>query len=234
MMSNLQFPPDKPPLILALDTSAPRASFALARGAEVVASSESDTSIPHSKVFFDLLSKLLRAAGLSLADIGAFAAATGPGSFTGLRVGLSAIKGLSHALGKPAIGVNSIDAAALTVRIVGKILVVIDAGREEAYVGLREIRADGTIRPLGTDTVGPFVIESFDAETEGEPLAVLRLGARPEPIGNFPANWQTVTPAMTSAEAIAIRAAGLLQNQTRFGLHPHYVRPSDAEIKTKP
>src|SRR5438045_2296487 len=116
-MSNLQIPPDRPPLILAVDTSSARASFAIARGAEIIASSQSDASIPHSKIFFNLLSNLLQSAGFSITDVNLFAAAVGPGSFTGLRVGLSAIKGLSHATGKPSIGVSSLDAIALTSRV---------------------------------------------------------------------------------------------------------------------
>ena len=80
-------------MILAVDTSHARASFAISHGAKIVAAHQSDASIPHSKIFFDLLSLLLQDAGLSLAEIDVFAAAVGPGSFTGLRVGLSAIKG---------------------------------------------------------------------------------------------------------------------------------------------
>src|SRR5690349_3161414 len=94
-MSNLQIPLDRPPLILAVDTSSARASLAIARGAEIIASSQSDAFIPHSNIFFDLLSNLLHSAALSITEINLFAAAVGPGSFTGLRVGLSAIKGLS-------------------------------------------------------------------------------------------------------------------------------------------
>lgn len=232
-MSNLQYPPENPPLILAVDTSSARASFAVARGARIIASSESDVSIPHSKIFFELLSSLLRTAGLSLAQVGAFAAATGPGSFTGLRVGLSAVKGLSHALGKPALGVNSIDAAALATKIIGRILVMIDAGREEVYAGVRDIGADGTITSFGADVVGPLpsIIESLGAKTSLEPLPVISISARQGPIENPPLHWRPAIAALSMAEAIAIYASHLLQRHAHFDLHPHYIRPSDAEIK---
>jgi tRNA threonylcarbamoyladenosine biosynthesis protein TsaB len=233
MMSNLQFPPENWPLILAVDTSSARASFAIARGPQVIASRESAVSIPHSKTFFDLLSSLLQTTGLSLAQIGAFAAATGPGSFTGLRVGLSAIKGLSHPLGKPALGINSIDAAALTAKIIGKILVMINAGREEVYAGVRHVGADGDIISFGADLVGPLssIIESLAAKTLLEPLSVISVGAWQGPVENLPSHWQPVTAGCATAEAIAIHASHLLQHHAHFDLHPHYIRPSDAEIK---
>jgi len=232
-MSIRHFPPDKPPLILAVDTSSARASFAISRGPQIIASSEGGVSIPHSKIFFELLSSLLQTAGLSLAQVEAFAAATGPGSFTGLRVGLSAVKGLSHALDRPALGVNSIDAAALATKVIGKILVMIDAGREEVYAGLRDIGADGAINPVGADVVGPLpgVIESFKAKISAEPLSVIRVGAEREPNENLPAGWNAVTAVLSTAEAISVHASNLLRHQTHFALHPHYVRPSNAEIK---
>ncbi|MEP7340868.1 MAG: tRNA (adenosine(37)-N6)-threonylcarbamoyltransferase complex dimerization subunit type 1 TsaB [Acidobacteriota bacterium] len=232
-MSNLQFSPDHPPIILAVDTSSVRASFAIARGATIIASSQSDAFSPHSKIFFDLLSELLQNAGLLVADIDVFAAATGPGSFTGLRVGLSAIKGLSHAMGKPGIGVSSIDAIALSSKVSGKILALIEAGREEIYSGLREIDEDRIPKPIGTDTVGRLskVIESFTQYLNKEPLTVVRLSEHGEGQNVIPSNWQIAAMASITAEEIAVYAGKILNSRTGQGLHPYYIRPSDAEIK---
>ena len=237
-MSNLQFPPDLSPIILAVDTSHARASFAISRGATILASHQSDPSIPHSKIFFDLLSLLLQDAGLSLAEIDVFAAAVGPGSFTGLRVGLSAIKGLSHSLGKPVVGVTSIDAVALTPEVTGKVLALIDAGREEVYAGLREISADKMLGSLGDDSVGklPDVIKSFNQYVMEEPLTIVRQSDSERGSFDLPLNcllnWKMANPTSTTAEGIAIYVDNTIKNQTtRLGLHPYYIRPSDAEIK---
>lgn len=232
-MSNLQFPPDHPPVILAVDTSSVRASFAIARGATIIASSQSDAFSPHSKIFFDHLSALLQKARLPVTEIDIFAAATGPGSFTGLRVGLSAINGLSHAMGKPIIGVSSIDAVALSSKVTGKVLAIIDAGREEVYAGLREIGEDRISKPFGTDAVGrlPNVIESFTQYIKKESLTVVRLSDCGDGKSIFPSHWQIAALTSITAEEIAIYAGKTLNSGTLHGLHPYYIRPSDAEIK---
>ncbi len=118
-MSNLNFNDGKPLVVLAADTSSACSGFALARGSELIASLQSQTSEPHSRTFFFQTSELLKRAGMKLNDVDVFAAATGPGSFTGLRVGLAAVKGFAHSMGKPAIGINSIDALALGSKAVG-------------------------------------------------------------------------------------------------------------------
>jgi len=220
-------------LILAVDTSSACASFAIARGTEVIASIESDASMPHSKVFFDLLTSLLQRANLSLAEIGVFAAAAGPGSFTGLRVGLSAIKGISHARGKPAIGVNSLDAVALTAKTPGKVLALIDAGRAEVYAGLRDVCVDGTFQLCGTDCVGQLsaIIESVGQHLGAEALTVASVGSQEIAPAYLPINWRMATAATTTAEEIAIYAGRMVTGQFNNGLHAHYIRPSDAEIK---
>src|SRR5262245_41766867 len=99
--------------ILAADTSSPLASLAIVRGDKILASLAGGAHLPHSKALFSNLSILLQLSGLELLEIDAFAVATGPGSFTGLRVGLASIKGLAHTLSKPAIGISSFDALAL-------------------------------------------------------------------------------------------------------------------------
>jgi tRNA threonylcarbamoyladenosine biosynthesis protein TsaB len=224
-MSNRQFHQDHPPLVLAVDTSSACASFAIAHGEVVIASLKTDAPIPHSKTFFNQVSSLLQTSEVSLSEMDAFAAATGPGSFTGLRVGLSAVMGLSHALCVPAVGVNSLDALALASKATGKVLVMINAGREEVYVGLRFIREDKIPEILGEDMVGPAsrIIHSFDQFTQGDSLTVIRNGF----------NDQVMDLVANTAEEVAIYATRILVNKSDFNLHPHYVRPSDAEIKRK-
>lgn len=243
-------------LILAVDTSSPTSSFAIADGQTILASLTSSVKTPHSRTFYDHLSILLKLAGCSLNDIDAFAAATGPGSFTGLRVGLAAIKGLAHTTGKPAIGINSIDALALSANIAGLVLVVINAGRREVYNGLRLITALGLVKTEGRDAVGavnesirnvsqaiqslalqqPLLVVGDGALSHQDELAAcaathqsaLRLVAR---FDHQCSAWQLKTSVSGVAEEIARYAGLLISNGLMPSLHPHYVRPSDAEIK---
>src|SRR5579864_9136035 len=81
------------------------------------------------------ISGLLEKHGFTKADIGAFIVVSGPGSFTGLRVGLAAIKALAEILQKPIVPVSLLEAVALNQRQSGSILTALDAGRGEVYAG---------------------------------------------------------------------------------------------------
>src|SRR5688500_16230868 len=99
-------------LILALDTTTRAGSCAVTRASVVVRDVASDTSRPPASRLPGELMMLLDAAGVQLQDIDIFAVATGPGSFTGLRIGIATMQGLAFAAGKPLIGVSAFDALA--------------------------------------------------------------------------------------------------------------------------
>lgn len=231
-MSNLNsthdFTGENPPLVLAVDTSSAYAGFALARGAELIASLKIDASVPHSQTFFLQISELLKVAGISLNEVQIFAAATGPGSFTGLRVGLAAIKGLAHSLGKPAVGINSIDALALSSKVIGEVLVMIEAGRKEFYSGIRQITEDGNVKPIGIDRVGSLALISSELSAQSGTV----VGSVPEEFLADHPGWQFKPGLVTIAEELALSAPGFLHSAD-CSLRPHYVRPSDAEIRRK-
>jgi len=133
-------------LILAADTSGRQGSIALAHGLnsgkcdviEVVPLAGGTFSAQLVPQVAALLSKH----GFNKQDIGAFAVASGPGSFTGLRVGLAAIKGLAEILEKPIATVSMLEAVATAAASQGRVLAVLDAGRGEAYAGQYEVSAD--------------------------------------------------------------------------------------------
>lgn len=130
-------------LLLATDTSGKHGSIALAECApgdecrvlEVVPL----TGGTFSAQLVPQMAALLAKHGFTKRDIGAFAAASGPGSFTGLRVGLAAIKALAEVLQKPIAAVSLLEVVAASSRARGKILAALDAGRNEVYVGECEI-----------------------------------------------------------------------------------------------
>lgn len=228
-MSNLNSTDENPPLVLAVDTSSASAGFALARGPELLASLKTDESIPHSQAFFLQISKLLKVAGVNLNEVQIFAAATGPGSFTGLRVGLAAAKGLAHSLSKPAIGINSIDALALSSKIKGEILVLIEAGRKEFYSGIRSIADDGSPNIIGIDRVGSLALLGLELPAQS---GIIVGSVTEEFLVEHP-GWKFKPCLTTISEEIALSAAKLFLSGGDCALRPHYVRPSDAEIKRK-
>ena len=134
-------------ILLAIDTSGPQGSIALARAPE-------DERSPRELEILDLIpleggtfsaqlvpqiAGLLAKHGLRKENIDAFAAASGPGSFTGLRVGLAVIKALAEILGKPVAAVSRLEALARSAGVRGTVLAALDAGRGEVYAGLYDI-----------------------------------------------------------------------------------------------
>ena len=99
-------------LVLALDTTTSSGSCAVARGPLVVCEQVNDAPKAHAEHLPGDLMSLLERAGIGLADIDAFAVAVGPGSFTGLRIGIATMQGLAFAEGRPLIGVSGFDALA--------------------------------------------------------------------------------------------------------------------------
>ena len=134
--------------ILALDTTSQRASLALRRDGITLAQLTLDSPDGYAHLIFQAIMQLLSDAGVPLHEIDCFAAASGPGSFTGVRVGLAAVKGLAAALGKPAPGISNLRALASF----GNLRPVIDARRGEVYTAAY----DADLRLVSPETVGPF------------------------------------------------------------------------------
>lgn len=135
--------------LLAIDTSGPRLQLALLAGARVYVHVE-DIAKGHAEILFDRIAVLLADAGLAYADLTGIAVTTGPGSFTGLRIGLSAARGLGLALGIPVIGLPTLLATALPHLGALPVAIVADARRGEAYLAVFD--------RTGTALVAPTVV----------------------------------------------------------------------------
>jgi tRNA threonylcarbamoyladenosine biosynthesis protein TsaB len=132
-------------LILAADTSGKQGSLALAECREggicTVIEVIPLTGGAFSAQLVPEMAALLRKHGYTKSDLGAFAVVSGPGSFTGLRVGLAAIKALAEGLQKPIVAISLLEAIARSGAERGRVLAVLDAGRGDFYVGDYEIVA---------------------------------------------------------------------------------------------
>lgn len=122
------------PIVLAIDTAAPRLQLALLAGDRLDVSID-DIAQGHAELLFARVDALLARNSLSYADLTRIAVTTGPGSFTGLRIGLSAARGLGLALGVPVVGVPSLLAISLVAEC-KPTAVLLDARRSEAYFQL--------------------------------------------------------------------------------------------------
>ena len=125
-------------LLLATDTSGKYGSIALANCKEEVCKISEVVSLEGGTFSAQLvpqISALLEKYRFTKQDIGAFAVASGPGSFTGLRVGLAAIKALAEVIGKPIAAVSLLEAVAASASAHGNLMAALDAGRNEIYLG---------------------------------------------------------------------------------------------------
>ena len=123
------------PITLAIDTAAPRLQLALLRADGQVDAEVVDIAKGHAEILFDRLEILLARNGVGHADIDRVAVTTGPGSFTGLRIGLSAARGLGVARKIPVLGIPNLLALSLSAAA-GPVAIVLDARRGEAYFEL--------------------------------------------------------------------------------------------------
>ncbi len=135
--------------LLAIDTAGPRLQLALLRGGRTDTLVE-DMPTGQAERIFPAIAELLARSGIAYADLTRVATTTGPGSFTGVRIGLSAARGLGLALGIPVIGVPSLLAISLATS--GVAVVLLDARRDEAYVQL----FSGPALPIGEPALLPM------------------------------------------------------------------------------
>jgi tRNA threonylcarbamoyladenosine biosynthesis protein TsaB len=134
--------------VIAVDTSSERASVALVEGRALRGEVRLVTALP-SVAVLPAIEFLLHAAGLGPADVDGFAVTLGPGSFTGVRVGLSTVQGLALGSGRPCAGLSTLDVLAAGIAGEADALVaLVDAFREEVFVG----RYDRQARPLAPPT----------------------------------------------------------------------------------
>lgn len=130
-------------LILALESSAKAASVALLRDSEVVAQYSQCCGLTHSCTLLPMVEDMLKNTGTQIKDVDLMSVAHGPGSFTGIRIGVSTLKGLAWAAEKPCVGVSTLEAMAWHgVMRGGLICPVMDARRSQVYNAMFEI-ADG-------------------------------------------------------------------------------------------
>lgn len=133
-------------VILALESSAVAASVALCRGETLLAQSFQCSGHTHSQTLLPMAEEVLRAGGVALSDIDLIAVAHGPGSFTGLRIGVAAAQGLAWGAEKPCVGCSTLEAMAWNLAgLTGEVCAVMDARRQQVYNA--RFRVDGQNPP---------------------------------------------------------------------------------------
>ena len=143
--------------LLCLSTAEQGCSLAIVDGASVVCEEYWEVKETHSTRLLTMIEHMLeKRAGMELSDIDAFVAARGPGSFTGLRIGISVIKGLAYAMGKPGLGVSSLDGIAFRfVHSQIPVCVMMDARRNQVYCAVYQFDNGGFVSKSREKVVSP-------------------------------------------------------------------------------
>jgi len=224
------------PLILALETATSAGSVCLARGPEVLARLAGSASLSHSTELIENLEELLRSEHLKLSDVDLFAAASGPGSFTGLRIGLATVKSLAVCARRNCVGISTLAALAHGAGASARTVAILPAGRGEVFAQLFEVN-ENEVRPLDAPAhVRPkALLEKYRSFRELKWVGEEELLRQTLPAveGKPPAAWSLRTSSNELAVSIAALALREFANGNVISpaeLRATYVRPSDAEI----
>ena len=217
------------PLLLAVDTTHEFGSLALARGEEVLEEVSLQAPGGFAHVIYGHLEQLLRRQRVRVDEVDCFAAASGPGSFTGVRVGLACVKGLAEASRKPVIAVSNLR----TLASFGSAplrAVVLDARRDEVYAALYD-SAGHLVTPESVTKLAAWMETVPDGEvefisTDFAPFCETFAGTR------FEHARRVVAPrALAGAIArIACKSFAAGEAQDAAAIDANYVRRSDAEL----
>jgi tRNA threonylcarbamoyladenosine biosynthesis protein TsaB len=246
---------NKTPLILSIETATRAGSIAISRGEILLATQTGDASASHSSHLLQHVRHALDEAGLTLDGIDIFAASIGPGSFTGLRIGLATVKSFAATLERSCVGVPTLHAIAHAAGESKRTLALLPAGRGEVFAQLLAIEQSGEVHPLESPVhIAPHkLLEKVKSEKhltwagEGALLHAEAIKAQAlaqgflfrdetqsaNPERGSEGQW-TLAPAQ---DVLAVDVCNLALLRVRSGevvsseqLRAIYVRPSDAEL----
>ncbi|MBT7682332.1 MAG: tRNA (adenosine(37)-N6)-threonylcarbamoyltransferase complex dimerization subunit type 1 TsaB [Nitrospina sp.] len=220
-------------ILLGLDASTPKGSVALLKDEQIIA--EAAGSSTFSDQILVLMDEVLGNLNGGLEEVDGFCVTTGPGAFTGLRVGISLIKGLVLATEKPFWGVNTLEAYANLVKPVSQtICPILDAKKKEVYTARFKYKNNKLVKETPDQAVSPQEL----CDMTQEPTVFLGGGVEPykdfltSKLGN-----KFIENAPVKNQTIAASAVQIVLNQSQanpgFNLDAltiHYVRKSEAEI----
>lgn len=208
-------------LVLAFDTATPAVTAALHDGGQVLAEATTIDARRHGELLVPTIETVLREAGVSLPEVTAIVAGSGPGPYTGLRVGLMTAQALATTLGVPAYGVCTLDAVAYGSGLTKPFIAATDARRREVFWA--------RYADLRTRTDGPFVDRPSDVPVEGLPVVGAAAGLYPEVLG------ESTAPPYPYAGALAALAAERLAGGVPLEPpRPIYLRRPDAVVPGAP
>jgi tRNA threonylcarbamoyladenosine biosynthesis protein TsaB len=241
------------PLLLSLETATLAGSIAVSRGSSILATRVGRPEVSHSNTLLSDIDEILASLDLSIRDIELLAVASGPGSFTGLRIGLATVKALATTLGCDCVGIPTLEAIAHSAGAANAVVALLPAGRGEVFVqmfstlnsvtaldeaqhlspggAIDKYSSRSSIRWAGDGAQLHSDLIEERAKTLGYRFSVHNNGM----IDSDSGAWILTKPELILAEHVASLAVKRFQDglqQKPDSLKAIYVRPSDAELKS--
>ncbi len=224
-------------ITLAIDTATKTASVAMLRDATLLVEYFFNLDVNHSETVLPAVHQGLTLAGIGIDGVDLFALSLGPGSFTGLRIGASTVKGLAMATGKAVVGVSTLEALAYnTFGYPGLVCPMLDARKGEIYAGLYRQNTEGFLDLVREDQV--TTPEAFLSGIDGQ---ILFLGDGLAVSGDFIRQRFGERAHFAAANLQAVRASSVaLLGRWRHergerldvvSFFPRYLRRSEAEVR---
>jgi len=248
----------KTPLILSIETATRAGGVTLTRGDHILAVRAGEAAVSHSAHLLYYVSEVLEEGGVALREIELFAVTLGPGSFTGLRIGLATVKSFAATLSRPCVGVPSLHAVARAAGESERALAMLPAGRGEVFAQLLRVDRRGDVHPLDDPshltprrlldkvrTMRPLTWagegaiiheEAIRAQAQSEGIPFWREGDVGGAESVSAQGWILARPPAilsTAVARLALTRAHSAQVSTPDQLRAIYVRASDAELNER-
>jgi tRNA threonylcarbamoyladenosine biosynthesis protein TsaB len=242
------------PLILSLETATPGGSVFLGRGDKQLATRTGNPEVSHSNSLLSDINECLKQAGLMLKDVDLFACASGPGSFTGLRIGIATLKALAATLERSCVGIPTLEAVAHAAGPSHRTVALLPAGRGEVFAQMFSVSDDDVVTELDSAAhLSPQrLLEKYGrlrkltwagsgAHLQRELLqsyaqqhGIAFTESPDEGISSTQPGWNLAAQDANLAKHVAALALQVFRRgelQSADSLTAIYVRPSDAELK---
>lgn len=222
--------------ILAIETSTMLGGVAIISDGALIAEVRTNVKVTHSERLMTVIDHALVQSGMKIEDMDAFAIAIGPGSFTGLRVGLSTVKGLVYATGKKLVSVPTLEAFAWNLPFSRhQVCPLLDARKKEVYAGIFKWTDNGFVRTMDERALKiDTLLEEINGPTIflGEGALIYRTTIE-EKLGDAAifAQPQVMVPSPSNAAYLGMGKAERGEFEDPVGLVPLYLRRSEAEVK---
>lgn len=224
------------PIVLAIETAGSACSAAVSRGAEILAHERRPLRHGHAEALMPMVERVTAASGASPSELQIVAAATGPGGFTGIRVGLAAAQGIALASGARLVGVSSFAAvaAAIASATIGDfraLLIALDSRRADLY--LQPFAPDGATRLREAAAILPAGLAAYVADLVGDGAVLIAGDAAETAVAVLGVHPRIGLVPNSAPDALGVAAAALRElrpGDPPEAVRPFYLRPPDVTL----